>query len=636
MTLRIALLSMTLAGCSEYGFNAGHHADAPLDETEPGPPVDTTPPHDTGTPPDPATCPDIVPSDYTTPDEVACERDPVVGSFDPVVEWTWTDNPIHGGYDNIMAAPVVANLTDDNGDGSIDAGDVPDVLFTAFANGAYTSPGALVAISGDDGRTLWSVTETQGISPYSSSGIAVADLEGDGEPEVLVSSTGGLLCLSHQGGFLWVAPVTTSAYGNPAVGDLDADGVAEIVYGNSVIDAWGTTLWTMSEGSGGGAYLSVPVDLDDDGLLEVVLGNAVYEHDGTLRWYDGGSDGFPAVGDLDLDGTPEVIRVAGSTVYALSVDGVLLWTFPITDGGGGPPTVADFDGDGAPEVGVASREVYRVIDGDGTQLWQNTVQDYSSSFTGSSVFDFEGDGAAEVVYADEETLWVYDGATGAVEMAWDSHSSGTLYEYPLIVDIDRDGAAEIVVASNDYSSYNDSRGITVIGDKASSWAPARPVWNQHAYHITHVEADGGVPISPIPNWTEWNSFRAGNSETAVGLALPELRPGDPTVCTDECWADIVVTHLAIENLGTSDTFAPISVSVFAVDGAHETLVDTQVLKTIPKGTGTWIGPLVLSRADFGTDGLIIRVDDDGSGGSAVHECDETNNTWQWARFPCDG
>src|SRR5205085_11574491 len=106
-----------------------------------------------------------------------------------------------------------------------------------------------------------------------------------------------------------------------------------------------------------------------------------------------------------------------------------------------------------------------------------TVQDYSSAVTGSSVFDFEGDGAAEVVYADEQTLWVYDGGSGAVELALDSHSSGTLMEYPLIVDVDHDGAAEIVVASNDYA-FAGSHGITAIGDARGTWAPGRPIWNQ--------------------------------------------------------------------------------------------------------------------------------------------------------------
>ena len=120
-------------------------------------------------------------------------------------------------------------------------------------------------------------------------------------------------------------------------------------------------------------------------------------------------------------------------------------------------------------MGFAAEKYYRVLNGeDGALLWENPTKDASSKATGSSVFDFEGDGAAEVVYADEDNLWVYDGATGTVEMKWESHASGTLSEYPIIVDVDGDGSTEIVVASNNYA-FAGSTGITVIGDATESW-----------------------------------------------------------------------------------------------------------------------------------------------------------------------
>jgi hypothetical protein len=357
----------------------------------------------------------------------------------------------------------------------------------------------------------------------------------------------------------------------------------------------------------------------------------MYDYDGSIRWQDGGGDGWSAVADMDGDGAPEVVKVVSSIVWLTDTDGTPIWDFSLADGGGGPPTIADFDGDGLPEVGVASRSVYRVIDTDGTELWSNPVEDFSSSVTGSSVFDFEGDGAAEVVYADEETLWVYDGLTGTVEMAWSSHSSGTLYEYPLVVDVDKDGAAEIVVASNDYSAHNETRGITVVGDAAGSWSPARPVWNQHAYNISNVDDDGTIPVAPVPNWTQWNSFRAGNSETAVGFDLPDLRPGEPVVCTDECWADRILVWIAVENGGILDV-ANVAVGLYALDETA-TLIDLQGVTAVNSGEATWLGPLSLNRDDFGPSGLMVRVND-GSAATPFAECNATNNVWTWAQFPC--
>ena len=121
------------------------------------------------------------------------------------------------------------------------------------------------------------------------------------------------------------------------------------------------------------------------------------------------------------------------------------------------------------------------------------TQDGSSQRTGSSVFDFEGDGKSEVVYADELTLWVFDGATGEVRMAWEEHASWTLFEYPVIVDVDADGASEIVLMSNDGQTAG-WQGITVIGDLTGSWAPTTPTWNQHGYHITNVEDDLSILV----------------------------------------------------------------------------------------------------------------------------------------------
>ena len=69
------------------------------------------------------------------------------------------------------------------------------------------------------------------------------------------------------------------------------------------------------------------------------------------------------------------------------------------------------------------------------------------------------------------------------------------------------------------------------------WAPARPVWNQYAYHITNITDFGTVPRSPTPKRRLWNNFRAAVSETPAGLGLPDLAVGAPDVCTSVCSLD---------------------------------------------------------------------------------------------------
>ncbi len=570
--------------------------------------------------------------DGTVPLHPECAGEPEIGTFTPVVEWKWTTNATHPGYEQVMSTPAVANLTDDDGDGDIDDSDVPDVVFTAFAGGAYTSPGALVAISGADGRQLWSVIDANGHQPYSSSGVLVADLDGDGVPSVVVSAVDGLLAVRADGTFEWSAAIPTSTYGSPAAADVDGDSISEVIYGASIVDAHGAPRFTGALGNGGGAYgafLSFGADLDGDGEQELVTGRTAYRADGTVLWDDGGADGLPAMADLDLDGDPEVIRVAGGHVLANDgLTGALVWNVALADGTGGPPTVADFDGDGAPEIGVAGASFYQVFESDGSERWRAPVSDFSSNVTGSSVFDFEGDGAAEVVYADEHTLWVYDGATGAVEMQYDEHSSGTLFEYPLIVDVDHDGSTEIVLASNDYA-YSGSHGITAIGDAADSWAPARPVWNQGAYAITNVNDDGTVPADPEQSWTSWNSFRAGNSQSPSGLAQADLGVGRPDACTIACTDDTIDLWVPVTNDGSNRAFA-FDVTVRAIHGTDRVEIGRIAVDGLDAGAVTSVGPFPVARDAFG-DGLVIEVD----AADVVRECDESDNTIRLDVFPCD-
>jgi hypothetical protein len=317
--------------------------------------------------------------------------------------------------------------------------------------------------------------------------------------------------------------------------------------------------------------------------------------------------------------------MAGGVVTLTDNDGTLIWAEPVPGGGsGGPPTIADFDGDGLPEVGVAGQAYYSVYDTDGTVLWSNEVSDYSSSVTGSSVFDFEGDGDAEVVYADEHTLWIFDGRTGDVLMAQEGHASGTLYEYPLVADVDGDGSTEIVVASNNYG-FDGWNGITVIGDADHSWAPARPVWNQAAYHITNVDDDGSIPQVQQPNWETWNSFRAAGSAQGPEHWLPNLAVGDLHTCAIECDADTAVVWVAVENTGLRDTTAA-SVHIFR-DWDE---IDATDVGPIAAGDASWAGPFTLTQADWGGNQLRAEV----VLHDAIDECDASDNSGWLGDWPC--
>jgi hypothetical protein len=536
--------------------------------------------------------------------------------------------------------PAIGNLDDDNGDGVIDAEDVPDIVYTAYDN-AGSWYGCLHVVSGDGSAELFSVcTFTWDGTEYGISrqgGSAIGDLEGDGSPDIVsITSDGSTVAFENDGSVKWLYSGTqTSVYSYPSLADLDADGDADVVVGHIILDSEGNELGV---GTGGTATpdsnpwpswgsISVPVDLDGDGLMEIVAGNTIYSMDGTILASSGKADGFCAVGDMDMDGEPEIVTTVHSTgyVYVWETDGSLLWEASTNSGGGGSPTIADFDGDGEPEIGVAGQWYYSVLDGDGTVLWNADITDNSSSATGSSVFDFDADGAAEVVFADEVAFYVFDGATGSVIYKNEDHVHGTAWEYPVIADVDHDGQAEIILGSRNSGGLGWT-GITVIGDANDSWAPARPVWNQHAYHITNVNSDGSIPATQQDNWLSWNNFRAGGTELGPSHWLADLVPEDPPFCLDTCELDVVDLYLLAGNAGLLDTDG----FVLLVEREDGSTVMERPSGPVAGGDGVVLGPFSITMSEWGAGRLILVLDPE----DEVPECDETNNQVDLGLWPC--
>ena len=208
--------AVLVIGCSDYNFSPDKEANTGAKETGliEGP-VDSAPPDPVETgdsaPPVPPTCEDAEPGVLPLATiDATCLVQSGWGLFEPTVEWQWSTNPEHPGYNQIMSTAMVANLTDDNGDGNIDEADIPDIVFTTFSGSAYTSPGAITAISGDGSGQHWSLTNSNGYRPYSSSAPAIADIDADGSPDICVASADAtVLCLEADGSFKWAAGATT-------------------------------------------------------------------------------------------------------------------------------------------------------------------------------------------------------------------------------------------------------------------------------------------------------------------------------------------------------------------------------------------------------------------------------------------
>ena len=630
---------------------------------------------------------ECIPEDAVT----LCEYVPPVGVLDPVVGCRWLPpaGAAHSGRDNVCMTPVVANLSDDNGDGLTNTDDTPDIAFTAWdwdLGHCCDEPATLWVASGAcnaDG-TMTTVAEVPGPDLDESGGLAVGDLDGDGVPEIvgmmLLSGTVAFHRLSDDGTsweVLWTNPnypkrdVHTRGGSQPALADLDGDGFPEVIVGNVVLNGTdGGLRWdgvVTSGGTGGignNAFLGpvsivADIDLAQPLAQEVIAGNTAYNADGTVKWtfdfpkdgYCQGSlpcDGFDAVGNFDDDDQGEVVIVREGTIYVLEDDGTLKasidlpWDDCVKNGQpaneSGPPTIADFDGDGRPEIGTAGADYYAVADLDCLAtplpagcdspgiLWKTPNQDCSSRATASSVFDFEGDGKAEVVYADETTFRIFDGTTGAVLFTDTTHGSNTRVEMPVIADVDNDGSAEVVIPGN--QNQGGVPGVRVWDDAAGNWVRSRRIWNEHSYHISNVSETGVVPAYETPNWLDprYNNFRQNVQPSGVFWA--------PDLAIDSVWAtcgaDLVV-HACVGNHGALGV--PAGLVVTAV-------VNADVSPSYPLGTATtdapilpgqcvdvtWtISPIPQELAYGDMFTVDLAADDDGSPDGAYNECDETNN-----------
>jgi hypothetical protein len=624
-----------------------------------------------------------------------CLARPVGGEVTPTLLWHWDGvGAALPNYHQVMMTPLVAPMSDDDGDGDIDADDVPDVVFTTFTGGNYTTDGVIRIVSGDDGSSILDITDPAlRVSPGGQ--LAIGDLDGDKRNEIVACSSGPgglgqLIAFRHDGTVLWRStdPRAVCGMAAPLLADLDGDGTPEVVVRYTALDgATGALEWHHAcAGTGGFASAPRPdhnpcdyttaADLDGDGQLEVIGGNVAYRADGTV-YYDHTSeflDGYPSVGDLDLDGTPEVVVVYSAFsaspyngehfLRALRSDGSVLWG-PVdlnagratpadvtadTVGGGGTPTIANFDDDPEPEIAAAGAYAYAVFEGDGTVRWSAISDDRSSRKTGSSVFDFDGDGIAEVVYNDHYWLRVYDGPTGDVNFCL-CNTTATLWEYPVVADVDNDLHAEIVVASNDYAAAWRScpstpglgacetariaagenlgtHGVRVFASPTRDWVRTRRIWNQHTYHVTNVSEAGAIPRRERPNWSSagLNNFRLNVQPGATNLA--DLVPIDLAVDLSGCGARMTL-NFRIENQGWGAVPAGATVAVYVEEAGSFVLVDrvTTTRLLLPGESEPFEVDYLLDAGSPASTRFRVVANDDGDPGAAdVVECRPENNT----------
>jgi hypothetical protein len=627
-----ALTLLGLLGCQDYDLNKKPDGNGQgTDDT-------AEPDDDTGTPDPDRPCRDFEQDAEELGLGDTCPDPPTAG-FDPVPQWTW------GAGRGCTSLPVVGDVDND--------GDTEVVL---NAVGLFAGAGKLVMVDGATGALIWeqaSADLAYGSPP------ALADLDGDGFAEIVTvreytsalfgAGDYSVVTWDYQGNLLWESAHFTGADFDwataPVISDMDHDGLPEIVAGRVILNFDGSTRGVGALGRGSYGIVSVAgfttsesavsavSDLDLDGVEEVIVGNAMYSPDGTAIWSDpSGDDAMIGVANLDDDEFGEFIAISWDTVRAHDTDGSIMWgplqipTANIVS----TPAIGDLDGDGMPEIVIAGGNQLWCLEHDGTTKWTAPVTDESGA-TGASIFDFEGDGQPEVVYIDEVEMVAYDGATGAIKFYSTEHASNTMFDYPVVADIDGDEHAEILVCHQGFSV-----ALTAYKDSQERWARARSTWNQHAYGIDNINDDLTVPATASPSFVATNTWHAGVATTGEAVGL-DVASEILDVCEEECGDGTVRVAVRAWNLAEELIPAGTTLGLYTHSGATRTLLTRTALEEdlLPGWTTAAIMLEVSASAVTGADQLRLLVDDDGTPEGALTECSENNNLFAWDGPFCD-
>lgn len=611
--------------------------------------------------------------------EGECQLEPAAQPFEnPERELYWSGAGLpFASHTHGVLSPVVIDLVpEEEGEDS-----VPEIVFLSYPN--YSAGGGplgvlrvvsgraphttLLTIPGDGMPALGPEDDDSGRSAslMADAHPAAGDLDGDGSPEIVaLLHAGGLIAFHADGSEYWrsedVLPRSEGGTtASVAIADIDQNGQPEIVVGRTAINGQnGELLWRGAEavGSNGQGPLSCVADIVPDSPgMEVISGRSVYSATGESLW--GTGNGFCGVADVSdadgaagHDGVPEVIAVHSEVLYVLDgPTGAERWSrnLPTCNGArgrGGAPTVADYDGDGNAEIGVAGAYCYTVFDldcigaagerpeectGNGI-LWTLRTFDNSSNVTSSTVFDFNGDGAAEVVYADERFLRVIEGRTGA-EIFSEYNPSRTRTEQPVVADVDNDGNAEIVITMNTEASSTTSQvpaehrtpGLEVWSSADDAWVGARPIWNQHTYHIDNVGPGGTIPAVEPMTWTSHNTYRL-NSAVGDLLAAPDLAGGLHR--TADCEGGVLPLCIEIVNRGELRVGPGLQVTFYAND---EVIGTASTTRTIDRGE---LEEVCIDWTDAPMEAVPVRAEIDDS--DSERECFEDNNVVDLGMISC--
>ena len=453
-------------------------------------------------------------------------------------------------------------VADLDGDGS------PEVVFSTFSTSS-TFDGRLRALHGRSGQELFTASDGAA-RVMGSAHIAVADLDGadpggDPMPEIVAVQEGGarLVAFEHTGVVKWTSAILDSSGPSaPSIADLDGDGHPEIVVGRQVLNRNGTIRSTGSAPS---------------------------------KAVNGLPGSFSIVADLDRDGTPEI--VAGNTAYKVTPGGQSIY-WQKTALPDGYNAVGNFDADDFPEVVLVSQGSVWLLEHNGDVKWGPVTVPGAGFSAAPVIADFDGDGRPEIVVGTRSKLSLVE-TGGFVRWTVDvDQATGVANAGPgaSAFDFDGDGAAEIV--------YADESGLWIRRGRDGAPLLQQPfdtcVEGRGYPLVADVDGDGNAEIV------------AGSNQLCAGSQARGLRvvgeAADRWVITRTIWNQHGYSITNVEENGTIPAHA--APSWLASNSFRQNAATTGSVFAAPDLTASFV-----RRAEVGTNlRFTARI---GNAGAAV-------------------
>ncbi len=297
-------------------------------------------------------------------------------------------------------------VVDVNGDG------LADIIVGECASSSSCDGTAAVLISNGNGTFQTAVPYFAG--GYTASAVSVADVNGDGRPDLIVAnqcanvddcSNGVIGVLLGNGNGTFVAATTWNSGGQYAdslgVADINGDGKLDVVVAHECSSA----------------------GICSNGVLGVLFGNGDGTFQAATAYSTGGQFSYSVfVADVNGDGKPDLLATNrcpstgclgdGSASVLLNKGNGTFRTAVAYDSGGPSPdsiAAADVNGDGKPDLIVANNcdgltctnGAVSVLQGNGDGTFQAATAYQSGGYAASSLVakDVNGDGKADLVVA---------------------------------------------------------------------------------------------------------------------------------------------------------------------------------------------------------------------------------------------